>query len=60
MQIAEEALKELQGLKKGYIVLLVHSGSRGYGGNVLKTFSSWDKVSLEEGQHRGRSMFERA
>ncbi|KAF3043127.1 hypothetical protein E8E12_002339 [Didymella heteroderae] len=49
VQVVEEASEELDGLKEGDVVLLVHSGSRGYGGSVLKMFSSGDKVSLEEG-----------
>ena len=49
VQVVEEASKELDGLKEGDVVLLVHSGSRGYGGSVLKKFANGDKVSLEEG-----------
>jgi RNA-splicing ligase RtcB len=48
VQVVEEASKKLAGLKEGDVVLLVHSGSRGYGGSVLKKFSNRDKVSLEE------------
>lgn len=37
------------GLKQDDVVLLVHSGSRGYGGSVLKKFTADSHVSLEEG-----------
>ncbi|KAF1930701.1 uncharacterized protein M421DRAFT_99332 [Didymella exigua CBS 183.55] len=34
---------------QGDVVMLVHSGSRGYGGSVLKKFAAVEKASLEEG-----------
>lgn len=49
VQVVEEASKELGRMTEGDVVLLVHSGSRGYGGSVLKKFTNGDKVSLEEG-----------
>ncbi|KAF2463183.1 release factor H-coupled R [Lindgomyces ingoldianus] len=36
------------GLHENDVVLLVHSGSRGYGGNILKKYTSEAHVSLEE------------
>ncbi|KAF3042243.1 hypothetical protein E8E11_000185 [Didymella keratinophila] len=48
VQVVEEASKELDGSKEGDVVLLVHSGSRGFGGSVLKKFSDANQVSLEE------------
>lgn len=50
VQVVEEAESGTQDrLKKGDVVLLVHSGSRGYGGSVLKKFTAESTVSLEEG-----------
>lgn len=37
------------GLNTNDVVLLVHSGSRGYGGSILKTYTSESHVSLKEG-----------
>ncbi|KAL1653420.1 hypothetical protein SLS61_003929 [Didymella pomorum] len=58
VQVVEETSKELDGLKKGDVVLLVHSGSRGYGGSVLKKFSNGDKVGLEEGTSEAEEYLE--
>ncbi|KAF3000133.1 hypothetical protein E8E13_004833 [Curvularia kusanoi] len=38
-----------QAFREGDVVLLVHSGSRGYGGSVLKKYAVESHVSLEEG-----------
>lgn len=38
------------GLGEGEVVLLVHSGSRGYGGDVLKRYTAEGRVSLREGE----------
>ncbi|KAF2657508.1 hypothetical protein K491DRAFT_703385 [Lophiostoma macrostomum CBS 122681] len=37
------------GLKTDEVILLVHSGSRGYGGSILKRYAPDTHVSLEEG-----------
>ncbi|KAF2815483.1 uncharacterized protein BDZ99DRAFT_459331 [Mytilinidion resinicola] len=50
IQVVEEC--EASGnLEEGEVILLVHSGSRGYGGHVLKTFTG-DGESLEEGTEK--------
>lgn len=50
VQVVEAAEAGVQGgLGEGDVVLLVHSGSRGYGGSVLKKFAAGGRVSLEEG-----------
>lgn len=52
IQVVEECALisgEQLGLQKNDVVLLVHSGSRGYGGSVLKKFTADSHVSLEEG-----------
>lgn len=36
------------GLHENDVVLLVHSGSRGYGGSILKKYASESHISLEE------------
>ncbi|KAB2575057.1 tRNA-splicing ligase RtcB [Lasiodiplodia theobromae] len=41
---AEEGL----GMREGEVVLLVHSGSRGYGGDILKRYTADGHVSLKE------------
>jgi RNA-splicing ligase RtcB len=42
-------VEENPGLYPDDVVLLVHSGSRGYGGNILKRYASDSHVSLKEG-----------
>jgi hypothetical protein len=37
------------GLHQDDVVLLVHSGSRGYGGSVLKKYTTETRTSFEEG-----------
>lgn len=50
IQVVEESANDSnEGLREGDVVLLVHSGSRGYGGSVLKRYSAESKVSLEGG-----------
>lgn len=53
IQVVEEsslpADSSILGLQENDVVLLVHSGSRGYGGNILKKYTSESQVSLEEG-----------
>lgn len=50
IQVVEESVNDsIQGLREGDVVLLVHSGSRGYGGSVLKKYTAESYVSLEEG-----------
>tara|TARA_R110002003_G_scaffold269_1_gene17937 strand:- start:843 stop:2027 length:1185 start_codon:yes stop_codon:yes gene_type:complete len=51
LQVVEEASlngQEKQGLQPDDVVLLVHSGSRGYGGNVLKKFTTDSNISFYE------------
>ncbi|OCK82642.1 hypothetical protein K432DRAFT_323883 [Lepidopterella palustris CBS 459.81] len=40
------------GLHEDEVVLLVHSGSRGYGGHILKEYTSESHISLKEGSAR--------
>lgn len=49
IQVVKESADELLGLCKDDVVLLVHSGSRGYGSSVLKKFTAEAHVSVEEG-----------
>ncbi|KAJ9668558.1 hypothetical protein H2201_001200 [Coniosporium apollinis] len=49
IQVVEDAAAEAgMGLCQNDVVLLVHSGSRGYGGNVLKRYVSDTNPSLRE------------
>jgi RNA-splicing ligase RtcB len=51
IQIVEEsslAGDEKRGLRENDVVLLVHSGSRGYGGSILKKYTTDSHVSFEE------------
>ncbi|KAL1644726.1 hypothetical protein SLS58_004188 [Diplodia intermedia] len=49
IQVVERAEEGL-GLKEGEVVLLVHSGSRGYGGDILKRYTTdGNRDSLREG-----------
>ncbi|KAF2501677.1 hypothetical protein BU16DRAFT_522588 [Lophium mytilinum] len=50
IQVVEECAAS-ESLEEGEVILLVHSGSRGYGGHVLKTFTG-DGDSLEEGTEK--------
>ena len=51
IQVVEESslAKEENGLCQNDVVLLVHSGSRGYGGSVLKKFTTETRTSFEDG-----------
>lgn len=52
IQVVEEStLSEAgkSGLHENDVILLVHSGSRGYGGNVLKKYTAEGQTSFEEG-----------
>ncbi|KAJ4991337.1 hypothetical protein SVAN01_03235 [Stagonosporopsis vannaccii] len=50
IQVVEESTNASPyGLCQDDVVLLVHSGSRGYGGSVLKKYTTDSHVSLEEG-----------
>ncbi|KAH7027066.1 tRNA-splicing ligase RtcB-domain-containing protein [Macrophomina phaseolina] len=49
IQVVERADEGL-GLSEGEVVLLVHSGSRGYGGDVLKRFTADGHASLKVGE----------
>ena len=50
IQVVEESANiSHKGLRQGDVVLLVHSGSRGYGGSVLKKYTAESHTSLEEG-----------
>ncbi|KAF2706882.1 hypothetical protein K504DRAFT_385614 [Pleomassaria siparia CBS 279.74] len=39
-------------LEENDVILLVHSGSRGFGGSVFKKYTSESRVSLEEGSEK--------
>ena len=45
-------------LKEDMVVLLVHSGSRGYGGNILKRFSADGCISLHEDDPKTKQYLE--
>lgn len=47
IQVVERAEEGL-GMRGGEVVLLVHSGSRGYGGDILKRYTADGHVSLKE------------
>ena len=49
IQVVEEMSLDDVGLHQDDVVLLVHSGSRGYGGSILKKYASDSHVSFEEG-----------
>ncbi|KAJ4320172.1 hypothetical protein N0V94_003533 [Neodidymelliopsis sp. IMI 364377] len=52
IQVVEESAispDDQPGLHKDDVVLLVHSGSRGLGGSVLRKFTAGSQISLEEG-----------
>lgn len=50
IQVVEESARTYPGgLHQNDVVLLVHSGSRGYGGSVLKKYTTESHVSVEEG-----------
>lgn len=44
----DEAEREDHMLREGDVVLLVHSGSRGYGGDILKRYTAGGSVSIHE------------
>ncbi|KAI9875627.1 MAG: hypothetical protein M1830_008195 [Pleopsidium flavum] len=46
--LARESGDEGHMLREGDVVLLVHSGSRGYGGDILKRYTAGGKVSIHE------------
>ncbi|KAF2120543.1 tRNA-splicing ligase [Lophiotrema nucula] len=48
LQVVESSSPEV-GLQRDDVVLLVHSGSRGYGGSILKKFTAESQTSLEQG-----------
>jgi RNA-splicing ligase RtcB len=50
IQVVEESSSP--GLQENDVVLLVHSGSRGYGSSVLKKYTEESHVSLEEGSEK--------
>ena len=50
IQVVEESSNP--DLQENDVVLLVHSGSRGYGGSVLKKYTEESHVSLEEGSEK--------
>lgn len=53
IQVVEEsASTSADGLCRDDVVLLVHSGSRGFGGSVLKKYTVDSHVSLEEGSRK--------
>lgn len=49
IQVVEEATADIEqlGLSVNDVILLVHSGSRGYGGSILKKFTSGSHISIE-------------
>lgn len=52
IQVVEEAStgdNKADGLQQNDVVLLIHSGSRGYGGSVLKKYTADSQISFEEG-----------
>lgn len=44
----DESLDSQNQLYEGEVVLLVHSGSRGYGGDILKRYTADGKTSIQE------------
>lgn len=54
IQVVEESSQQddstdsQQRLQEGEVVLLVHSGSRGYGGDILKRYTADGKTSIQE------------
>jgi RNA-splicing ligase RtcB len=51
IQVVEESSLATteNGLQQNDVILIVHSGSRGYGGSVLKKFTTETRTSFEEG-----------
>jgi RNA-splicing ligase RtcB len=51
IQVVEESSLATteNGLQQNDVILIVHSGSRGYGGRVLKKFTTETRTSFEEG-----------
>jgi RNA-splicing ligase RtcB len=60
IQIVEEAAtaNDGRGFAAGDVVLLVHSGSRGFGGSVLKKFTSESQESLGEDSKQAKDYLE--
>ncbi|KAF2639823.1 hypothetical protein P280DRAFT_50100 [Massarina eburnea CBS 473.64] len=56
IQVVEETASSEDGLglKENEVVLLVHSGSRGYGSSVLKRFTSGKYTSFEESTYQAK------
>ena len=48
LQLVEDCNSKVQGMKTGDVVLLVHSGSRGFGSDVLKRYTQNGQESLPE------------
>ena len=48
LQLVEDCDSQVQGMATGDVVLLVHSGSRGYGGDILRRFTQNGRESLAE------------
>ena len=48
LQVVEETSETDQGLRQGDVILLVHSGSRGYGGDILKRHTQQSRDSIKE------------
>jgi RNA-splicing ligase RtcB len=46
------------GLRQDDVILLVHSGSRGYGGSILKKYTTESNISFEEGSPEAVSYME--
>jgi RNA-splicing ligase RtcB len=57
IQVIEEitAVNNGQGFAEGNVILLVHSGSRGFGGSVLKKFTSDSQDSLHEDSEQAKN-----
>ena len=47
---SNSTLEPRQILKEGEVVLLVHSGSRGFGGDILKRYTSNDRTSMRSSE----------
>lgn len=58
IQVVEKCSVSDSGLQENDVVLLVHSGSRGYGGSILKRFTTDTKATFREGSEEAEEYVE--
>lgn len=60
IQVVEESCTSIDGVgpHKDDVILLVHSGSRGYGGSILKKYTTESHISFEEDSEQMKAYME--